>query len=205
LIWIFVFLILNFAISWNNSVSVGRMWSESKVIGGSLRVLAVSGYVMAVGGFTMVYGNILLMISPYIIPIFLPEFPVDSLLSLTNDMLYVLIVAFLIPTGNIIWFNSVVNFWRRRTLANGLPVAWNSYAQIRNTVNAARHLPSAFSRITKALFGGKGKKKGNAALIFMAVFILVLAVLGGWFTASAIMKKADLEYDGFEEFEPEFG
>lgn len=201
MIWFMLLLVLNFIISWHNSVVVGRMWSESKVIGGSMRTLAIAGYVMAVTGFTMVYGCILLLIAPSIIPLFSSDFPVNELISLTNDMLYVLIITFIIPSGFIIWYNSAVNFWRRRTLANGAVLAWNTYAQLRNTINAARHLPSAIGRIAKALFGGRGRKKGNAAVILLAVFILILAACGGWFTASAIMKKADREYDGLAEFE----
>ncbi len=191
----------NFIISWHNSEAVGRMWSESKVIGGSVRTLAIAGYIMAVAGFTMVYGCILLLIAPYIIPLFSSDFPVNELISLTNDMLYVLIVTFVIPSGFIIWFNSAVTFWRSKTFANGAVLAWNTYAQLRNTINAARHLPSAIGRIAKALFGGRGRKKGNAAVILLAVFILILAACGGWFTASAIMKRADREYDGLAEFE----
>ncbi len=201
MVWFLLLLIMNFIISWHNSVAVGRMWSESRVIGGSMRTLAIAGYIMAVAGFTMVYGCILLLIAPYIITLFSSDFPVKELISLTSDMLYVLIITFIIPSGFIIWFNSAVNFWRRKTLANGLVFAWNTYAQLRNTINAARHLPSAIGRIAKALFGGRGRKKGNAAVILLAVFILILAACGGWFTASAIMKKADREYDGLAEFE----
>jgi len=200
----FLMLILNFAISWYNSIAVGRMWSESKVIGGSFRTLTVAGYVMAVSGFTMVYGCLLLLIAPSIIPLIpsLAEFPVDDLLSLTSDMLYVLVAMFIIPSGFVIWYHSFVRFWREKTLRNGLVAGWNTYAQIRNTVNAAKHMPGALGRIAKVLFGGKGRKKGNAIIIIFAVFILILAICGGWFTASAIMKKADREHDGLAELDP---
>ncbi len=182
------------------------MWSESKIIGGSFRVLAVAGYIMAIGGFTMVYGCLLLFIAQIIIPLIpaFSEFPVNDLIALTSDMLYVLIVSFLIPSGFIIWFNSVVRFWRKKTVANGLVAGWNSYAQVKNVVNAAKHMPSALSRISKALFGGKGKKKGNALVILFAIMILILVICGGWLTASAIMKKADREYDGLAELDPAF-
>lgn len=151
----------------------------------------------------MVYGCVLLLIAPVIIPLIpeLSDFPVSDLIALSSDMLYVLIVTFLIPSGFIIWFNSALQFWRRKNVANGLVAGWNTYAQIRNTVNAARNMPGAFSRIFKSLFGGKGRKKGNAAIVLLAVMIIILAVCGGWMTASAIMKKADREYDGFSQLE----
>lgn len=157
---------------------------------------------MAISGFTMVYGCLLLLLAPVVIPLIpaLSEFPTDDLLSLTSDMLYVLVAMFIIPSGFVIWYHSAVRFWRNKTLANGLVAGWNTYAQIRNTINAARHMPSAIGRIAKVLFGGKGRKKGNAIIILFAVFVLIIAVCGGWLTASAIMKKADLEYDGLEGF-----
>jgi hypothetical protein len=182
------------------------MWSESKVIGGSIRVLAVAGYIMAVVGFTMVYGYILLVIAPYVIPLFIPEANVRLFVSLAHDMLYVLVAVFIIPSGIIIWFHSAVRFWRERTLGTGLTFGWNTYAQIRNTVNAARHVPSAIGRIARAMFGGgRGagrRKKGNTVIVLAAAFIVIVAVCGGWLTASSLLKKADREYDGLAEFEP---
>lgn len=65
-------------------------------------------------------------------------------------------------------------------------------------------MPSALSRITKALFGRKGKMKGNAAVAMLAILIIILAVCGGWMTASVIMKKVDREYDGLAELDPDF-
>jgi len=180
------------------------MWSESKAIGGSFRVYTVAGYVMAVTGFTMVYGYLLIIIAPYVIPLIpgLSEFPVDALVSLADDLLYVMITICAIPTGFIIWYNTFIHFWRKKTLKNGLTAAWNTYAQIRNTVSAVKNVPSAIGRISKALFGGKDKK-GKDKIILFAVFILILAVLGGWLTASAIMRKADKKHDAFAEFSPE--
>jgi hypothetical protein len=200
-------LAMNFAISWHNAVAVGRMWSESKVIGGSMRILAVAGYIMTVVGFTMVYGYILLIIAPFVIPLFLPDVNVNVLVSLADDMLYVLAATFIIPSGIIIWFHSAVRFWRERTLGSGLTFGWNTYAQIRNSVNAARHLPSAIGRIAKALFGSSGRgagrrKKGDSMVILAALFIVIVALCGGWLTASSLLKKADREYDGLAEFEP---
>ena len=72
---------------------------------------------------------------------------------------------------------------------------WNSIAQYRNTVNACRELPSALGRIASSLFGGKGKKKSDTVVIVAAIFVLILALGSGYFTASAIMKHADREYD----------
>ena len=195
----FLMLAINFAISWSNAKYCGRYWSESKYMGGFFRFNVIIGYIMAIAGFTMVYGSILLLLLPYIIPL-IPAFEsIDmmALLELTSDMLYILIATAIIPTGFFIWFQSLATFWKHKNLSNGLTAGWNTYAQIKNTINATRELPSAFSRVTKALFGGK-KKKDDTILIAVALFVVILAVFGGYFTASSIMKKADREYDALE-------
>ena len=193
-------LALNFIISWANANYVGRYWSESKEVGGSFRVYIVVGYIMAIAGFTMVYGYILLLISP----LFLQMAKVDQetilmFEQLASDLIYLFCVITMIPTGFYIWIRSLKNFWEKKTLANGLTAGWNSYAQIHNTISVARNAPSALGRVVEALFGGKGKKKDNTIIVLCAIFVLILAIFGGYFTASAIMKKADREYDMFAD------
>ena len=195
-------LAFNFMISWANANYVGRYWSESKEVGGSFRVYIIVGYIMAIAGFTMVYGYILLLICP----IFLEMAKIDpeTILmfeQLSSDLIYLFCVATIIPTGFYIWIRSLKNFWKNKTLANGLTAGWNSYAQISNTINAARNAPSAIGRVMEILFGGKSKKKGNAIIVLCAIFVLILAIFGGYFTASSIMKKADREYDMFADLE----
>jgi hypothetical protein len=74
-----------------------------------------------------------------------------------------------------------------------MTAAWNTYAMTRNVVSAARNVPSALGRIMSSV----KNQKGNAALILLAVVIVLIAILGGYFTASAIMKRADKKYDLF--------
>jgi len=195
-------LALNFMISWANASYVGRYWTESKKVGGSFRAYIVVGYVMAIAGFTMVYGYILLLISPFLLQ--MAEVEPETILmfeQLASDLIYLFCVVTIIPTGFYIWLRSLKNFWERRTLSSGLTAGWNSYAQIHNTLSAARNAPSAFNRVVKALFGGKGKKKDNTVIVLCAILVLILAIFGGYFTASAIMKKADREYDMFEDLQ----
>lgn len=193
-------LVLNFAISWANANFCGRYWSESKITGGFFRFNVIIGYIMSIAGFTMVYGCILLLILPYIIPLIpqLKDVDLTQVIQLTSDMLYILIVITVIPTGFFIWFQSITAFWKKRTLGNAVTAGWNSYAQIHNMVSASRELPSAFERVVEALFGGKGKKKSDTIIVLLAIFVIILAILGGYFTASSIMKKADKKYDALE-------
>lgn len=195
-------LALNFIISWANASYVGRYWSESKQVGGSFRVYIIVGYIMAIAGFTMVYGYILLLISPILLQI--AEVDQETILmfeQLASDLIYLFCVITIVPTGFYIWIRSLKNFFEKKTLANGLTAGYNTFAQLHNTMSVARNAPSAFGRVVETLFGGKGKKKDNTIIILCAILILILAIFGGYFTASAIMKKADREYDMFADLQ----
>ena len=144
-------LALNFIISWANANYVGRYWSESKEVGGSFRAYIVVGYIMAIAGFTMVYGYILLLVSPFLLQ--MAKVNQDTVLmfeQLSSDLIYIFCVVTMIPTGFYIWIRSLKNFWEQKTLSSGLTAGWNSFAQIHNTVSAARNTPSALGRIAKA-------------------------------------------------------
>lgn len=201
-LFLFLLLALNFAISWSNASYVGRYWSESKQVGGSFRVYMVTGYIMAIAGFTMVYGYILLLISPYILPLLkVSQETILAVQSLSADLIYLFCVATIIPTGFYIWIRSLKTFFEEKTLSAGLTAGWNTFAQVHNVVNAAREVPNALSRIADALLG-KGKKKNDKTIIVvLAILIVAVAIFGGYFTASYIMKKADREYDMFSELE----
>lgn len=201
-LFLFLLLALNFVISWSNASYVGRYWSESKQVGGSFRVYMVTGYIMAIAGFTMVYGYILLLISPYILPLLnVSQETIIAIQTLSADLIYLFCVATIIPTGFYIWIRSLKTFFEEKTLSAGLTAGWNTFAQIHNVVNAAREVPNSLSRIADALLG-KGKKKNDKTIIVaLAILILAVAIFGGYFTASYIMKKADEEYDMFSELE----
>ena len=195
-------LALNFIISWANASYVGRYWTESKKVGGSFRVYIIVGYIMAIAGFTMVYGYILLLISPILLQI--AKVDQETILmfeQLASDLIYLFCVVTIVPTGFYIWIRSLKNFFEKKTLANGLTAGYNTFAQLHNTMSVARNAPSAFGRVVETLFGGKGKKKDNTIIILCAILILILAIFGGYFTASAIMKKADREYDMFADLQ----
>ncbi|MDR2610488.1 MAG: hypothetical protein LBC58_03430 [Clostridiales Family XIII bacterium] len=192
-----VLLAVNFGISWFNANTVGRIWSESKQIGGGARVLAVAGYVMAIAGFTMVYSVIIIAIIAALGNAggyFTPE-QLQLLIGLSSDLTYVLIVLAVIPTGIIIWINSLISFWKHKSLRSGGIAAWNSFAMVSNVISASRNLPSAFGRI----FSSLKNQRGNGAIILLALVVVACAVLGGYFTASAIVKKADRKYDLFSK------
>ena len=196
-IFTIIMLAFNFGISWWNAKSVGKIWSESKQMGGGIRVLAIAGFVMAIIGFTMVYVIILVALIAFIGPStgYLSSSDTQYLIGLISDMSYILIITAAIPTGIIIWINSLITFWKHKSLRTGGIAAWNTFATVRNVVSASRNLPSAISRLT----GSLKKSDGKSGLVIIALIAVLCAVLGGYFTASAIMKKSDRQYDLFND------
>lgn len=205
--WFILMLGLNFGISWLNARTAGSIWSESKAIGGALRFHAIAAYALAIVGFTSVYSSLLIVSSPMWLPLIFSEMDmVWTTVTLMADIQFILLALFLIPLGFYAWVTSFISFWRKRSLANGLALGWNTFANIRNTMIVARHAPSALGRITKTLF--KGKKDGRALMLMVVILVIILAIVGGWFTASAIMHRMDENTDAFEgmyaQDDPEF-
>lgn len=115
-------------------------------------------------------------------------------------MLFIVVGFPIVSSGLFIWLRGLQITWENRTVRNIATSGWNSYAQIHNTVSYMREAPNALAKIIDA-FSGSGKskssskKESNAAIA--ALILVVLAALSGYFTASAIMKKADKEYDAY--------
>lgn len=189
---------VNFGISVWNANSVGKIWTEAKYIGGGVRVLAVCGYIMAVAGFTMVYSIIIMAIIGATDGFgYLSPENAEALLAFVGDLSYVLVALAVIPTGILITINSLVTFWKHKSLKTGAVGAWNTFATVSNVVNAARSMPSAFGRIL-----GSVRSNRNNGVALLAILIVALCVFGGYFTASAIVKRADRKYDLFEQVAP---
>jgi hypothetical protein len=190
--------VVNFAISVWNAHSVGKIWTESKYIGGWVRVVEVSGYIMAVVGFTMVYTIIILSIISATKGLgYLSAESSETLLQFIGDLSSLLIATAIIPTGIIITINSHIAFWKRKSLRGGIMAGWNTFATVSNVVNASRAMPSAFGRILST-----AKNSRNGGIILLAIIVVALCVLGGYFTASAIVKRSDKQYDLFANVAP---
>lgn len=210
LLFLIFLLAVNFVISWANASYVGRYWSESKVVGGSFRRYVICGYVMAIFGFTMVYAYILLLLTPIVLqmqgvdPEIIMRFEI-----LAADLTYLLVGVPIILCGFRIWVQSLRAAWEERSLSHILTAGWNSYAQIHNLISFSREAPSAFGRVVEALSGdgesrSSSKKKDDAMVIYLAILLGIVALLGGFFTADAIRKRADVQYDLFSDLERQY-
>jgi hypothetical protein len=153
---------------------------------------------MAVAGFTMVYSIIIIAIIAATQGFgYLSPQSAELLMQFISDLSYILIALAVIPTGIIITINSLVTFWKNKNLKTGAIGAWNTFATVSNVVNATRSMPSAFGRIVSSV-----KSNRDSGVIVLAIVIVALCVLGGYFTASAIVKRADRKYDLFQSVAP---
>lgn len=189
-LWIIIVLGINFAISWWNAYACGKMWIESKTMGGFSRLLVWCGATMSAIGFSSVYIFILILGVFYGQTAFLK--PQDPLI-LTKEMMegafslwYLAIIIPALGSGTIIWAHSLVEAWKRKDFASIGTAAWNTFAQAHNTYGAINNIPEALSGIGK-LFSSKGDSKGKGLLLI--VLLVIIAILGGILTTYALIKK----------------
>ena len=125
-----LYIILTTAISiWNAHVT-GKIWNESKQIGGWIRVLAWAGGIQSVGGFTIVIA--LLLSSLVSVFGWMPASAFEAIISLT----YVLIIVPLLGSGIVITVESWIRAYRDRDWASIGISAWNTFAMASNTFQA---------------------------------------------------------------------
>jgi hypothetical protein len=184
---IFLLVLINFAISWFNSWSVGRGWAESKARGGWPRFMSWMGAIMAASGFTWCY-LIILAVIIYMTG-YLDEQYVEAMLALG----YLVIILPVLGSGLAITVDSWGYFWRRRTFGSGAVAGYNTFAQVYNTYQAARAIPEAFGKVFD-VFGGSSKRrssssKNDGAAALLVIALVVVALLGGILTAAAIIRS----------------
>ncbi|MCQ2418989.1 MAG: hypothetical protein MJ085_04300 [Clostridia bacterium] len=205
---------INFALSWLNARNVGMYWTESKQIRGGFRAYVLCGYILAIAGFTMVYDFVLMLIFNAILrgSDANPQ-TIAQLRDLNHSLLIIFSLFTILPTGFFVTGFTTKGAFVKRTTSYFLNAGWDSFAQIHNTVTISRNAPSAIGKVF-GFFFGKDRDSDDSDDVkskivgFVAVLILILALLGGYFTASAIMKKADRECDGFKDVQqndPKFG
>lgn len=184
MVMLFGLLLLNFAISWFNAASVGRGYAEAKAAGGFAIFLAWCGLVMSACGFTWTYVAILGLGAEAAGKI-TPEQA-----ALVFDLGYVVIIFPVLGSGLAIMVESWASFYRKRTLGSGARAAWNTYAQISNSIEAYRGFGPALGRVLDGLGGKKGSKGSKGGGGAIVVLIVVLALAGGALTTAAIFRSS---------------
>ena len=180
-----LFLALNFGISFWNAYACGAYLTESKVIGGWTRFITWCGLVMSACGFTWVYLSILAMVA-VAAQWLTPEWGVVMF-----KLGYLIIILPILGSGFGIWAHSIAHAYRRRSFGSVAIAGWNTYAQFRNTWEAASHAPSFMRDVMDAFVSKDRRSSKDGAAAMLAVLLVILAVAGGAMTTGAIARWAD--------------
>ena len=189
-IWLYLILALNFGISWWNARSCGRAWAESKAVGGAIRVLVWCGAIQSAVGFSSVFLFPLLFLANAAFPDYFTGDQLNGAVSLW----YVTIIFPALGTGLIITIESWIAAYRQHSLMNIGLAAYNTLAQVHNTMGAINGLGPAFQAVGKlfaSVAGGRGDAKGKAAILgaMIAIAVVVIALSAGVLLTAVLIHR----------------
>lgn len=182
-------LVLNAFISWWNAKQAGKVWLESKAVGGFPRLLAWSAAIQSACGFTMIIGFFLALLASVFH--WLPPKYVTILLNLE----YLLIVVPAIGSGLVITLHSWQLAFRDRSVANLGTAAYNTLATVHNVYDVATELPSVFDSVSGLFSGGGGggssdssDSDDNNPAVMLVLILAVVAVAAGILLTVSIVR-----------------
>ena len=189
-IWLYLILALNFGVSWWNARTCGRAWVESKAVGGSIRALVWCGAIQSAIGFSSVFLFPLLFLANNAFP----DYFTDDQLNGAVSLWYVTIIFPALGTGLIITIESWIAAYRQHSLINLGLAAYNTLAQVHNTMGAINGLGPAFQAVGKlfaSAAAGRGDAKGKAAILgaMIAVAVVVLALSAGVILTAVLIHR----------------
>ncbi len=176
-------MILNLVISFLNARNVGRIWAESKAVGGWIRLLAWCGAIQSAVGFTFVYAIVVSYIA--VSTGYLPA----SMMGVLSSLIYLMIIVPAIGSGIIITIQSWINFAREKSLMNLGVAGWNTFAQAYNTYNAIQSFGPALDTVQEGLgglFDGDGDSDNSTMRVLLLAAIILLA---GVVTTTVIIRR----------------
>ena len=190
IIWPLIILALNFGISWFNARSCGRAWVESKAVGGMIRILVWCGAIQSAIGFSSVFLFPLIFIAHA----WFPDYFTDVYLKGALSLWYLTIIFPVLGSGLIITIESWIAAYRDHRLGNLGLAAYNTFAQVHNTISAIDSLGPAFQDVGKmfaSVAGGRGDAKGKAALIglMIAILLVITALAAGSILTAVLIRR----------------
>ena len=171
---------LNLVISFLNARNVGRVWAETKAIGGWIRVVAWAAFIVAYIAVSTGY---------------LPPAMLGVLLSL----MYIMIIIPLLGSAIVITIQSWIVAAREKSLMNLGVAGWNTFATAYNTYNAIQSFGPALDSVQQGLgglFGGDSDSDDSAARVILLAAIVLLA---GVLTTNVIIRRYEASLPVSEE------
>ena len=190
---IFLILLLNLGISFFNARSVGKVWAESKAVGGWIRLLAWCGAIQAAVGFTFVYVYVVGFIAVT------SGYLSASTMNIFSSLMYVMLIVPAIGTGIIITIQSWINFVREKSLMNLGVAGWNTFAEAYNMYNAVQSFGGALDTVQNGLgglFDSDGDSDSSTARV---ILLAAIALLAGVLTTSVIIRRYEATLPVSEE------
>jgi hypothetical protein len=186
-------LALNFGISWWNAYVCGRVWVESKAVGGGIRVLVWCGAIQSAIGFSSVFILPMLFMARHLFPEYFTGVYVRGAYALW----YLLIIIPVLGTGFAITVHSWIVAYRNRRLVDLGIAGWNAFAEVHNTWGAINTMGMAYDAVaamfSSAFSSSSDDPKGAVAMIGLLIAITVVVValgLGVMLTAILIKRYA---------------
>lgn len=184
--------VLNLAISFWNAYACGKVWAETKAAGGWNRFMTWMGAIMSASGFTWCI-LIVVMLSLAQFDVLTPYWTKIGL-----EMGYLIIIPGILFSGLMITVDSWATAYRNGRVLDYGVAAYNTYAQVHNTMSAISTFGDALGDVIGAFSGGGGKKssssssKDDDASGMMALLVLGLVLLcacAGILLTTIIIKK----------------
>jgi hypothetical protein len=186
--WCFIAFIwaLNFGISAWNAYAVGRAWAETKVAGGWPRFMAWMGALMSASGFSWCYLFLLVLGGRAL------EWLPDNAAEVALQLGYVILIPGILLSGLMIMLDSWRRAFRNGGILNYGIAAYNTYAQVHNTLSAVNTFGSALRGVTDFFGGDRDSRSSDddarGMLILLVVIIVALALLAGVLTTAIIIR-----------------
>lgn len=167
-----IVVLINLLISWLNARTCGLGWRDMSQSGLWGRVVLWSALVQSAIGFTLAY-YLVVVISAITIGKAPP-----AITHYTNDILIIGITIPALGSGLVLTVNSWREFLQKKSIINGGVAAWNTAAQVRNTVELGGDFFSAISD----LLSPKSKDDQQGKLLLLAFVLVVVSALLGALT-----------------------
>ena len=194
--FVIVMLVVNVLIAWLNAYTAGTVWHDAKKEGGMLRFMAWSAAILSAIGFSQ---PILLAVTIGGQSWFAahPELGVEHVkfAKLVVSLWYLLVILPVLSIGLVVTLQSWHEAIKSRNPIDVAVASWNTYAQVKNTLDAVDQLPQAAGAVGDAFgsaFGslGDGDPDSVPALLLICVVVAVaIALTGGALITMALIQR----------------
>jgi hypothetical protein len=201
-----IVLVITYLVSWFSARAAGRMWTESKIVGGMPRVMVIASLVLSTIGFTISYFMLILMI----VPLFSSPFSGLDVAQFFPVSYGALGAAGVGAVPNL-WLGNQVAARRQLLLGamatqGGIALPIHPMDALNLTLRSRGLWGGAWNWLNGlggGASGGKGggkiklgKGSGSLILILLVIALAVMALFAGVITTVLIVQSADRDHVG---------